>query len=366
MKAFDPRSTVARIAALEVMPAALPMDLSELSDPEWQQLLAVVRAERLEPQLAHAVAETNNAATPLQNEEAQSLHARAMATTLLLDRKLLEVAEMFDGAGVDFLALKGSASAHLDRPDPSRRAYGDVDLLVPAPHIDTAERLLAGAGGRRSYRSPRPDFDRRFGKGSSYRMADGLEVDLHRTLALGPFGLAIEPRGLFAGRENFALGGRGVRALDRPRRFLHACYHAVLGRARPRLVPLLDVVHTAPVSSEECAVVVELAGQWRAGVVVHAALAAAVDSLDWHLPAELTRLGSDLDATAQQRRWLRAYVGEGRSSARLTLSAVEAVDGWSNRVDYLTAVLWPASLSPKQAARRLARGGTAMVRGLKG
>jgi hypothetical protein len=116
----------------------------------------------------------------------------------------------------------------------------------------------------------------------------------------------------------------------------------------------------------EGAVVLELARRWRSGVVVHAALAAAIDGLGWSLPVELARMGADLDATAQQRRWLRAYVGAGRSSARLTLSAVEAVDGWSDRVDYLTAVLWPASLSAAQAMRRLARGGTALARGRKG
>ena len=251
----------ARLAALDVVPPGAPLDFVCLADDEWHQLLAVVRAERLEPQLAGAVTKATTTATPSQIDQAQSLHGRAMATTLLLDRKLLEIAALFDGAGVDFLALKGAAVAHLDRPDPSWRAYGDVDLLVPAPHIDTAERLLADAGGRRSYRSPRPDFDRRFGKGSSFRMADGLEVDLHRTLALGPFGLTIEPRSLFAGRESFALGGRGVLALDRPRRFLHACYHAVLGRARPRLVPLLDLIYTAPVAPDERAVVLELARQ---------------------------------------------------------------------------------------------------------
>ena len=49
-------------------------------------------------------------------------------------------------------------------------------------------------------------------------------------------------------------------------------------------------------------------------------------------------MGAELDATAQQRRWLRAYVEGRRSSAGLTVSAVEAVDGWRDRVDYLAAV----------------------------
>jgi hypothetical protein len=362
MNAADLRDLVVRVAADDVVAAPAPLNFSGLDDAQWQQLATVVRAERIEPQLARSVADGANQATPWQVEETRTLHARSMATTLLLDRQLLDVATLFDRGAVDFLVLKGAAAAHLDRGDPSDRAYGDVDLLVAAPHIDAAERLLADAGGQRAYQPPRPDFDRRFGKGSSFRMPEGLEVDLHRTLALGPFGLAIEPRTLFAGQEKFAIGGRELYALDRPRRFLHACLHAVLGRSRPRLVPLLDVVHTAPATADERATVVELAGAWRAGAVVHAAMAIAVDTFDWPLPVELTRVGADLRSTGQQRRWLRAYVGGGRSSARLTASAVEAIDGWRDRADYLTAVVWPSNLSVPQAARRLARGGTAMVR----
>lgn len=359
----EPRSVVAQIAAREVAASPRSIEFEGLPEAEWQQILAATRLERVEPQLAAAVADPANRAAPAQVEDALLLHARAMATALLLDRQLLEVAEIFDRAGVDFVVLKGAASAHLDRPDPSDRAYGDVDLLVPAPHIDRAEGLMVAAGGRRAYPSPRPDFDRRFGKGSSFRTNSGLEVDLHRTLALGPFGLAIEPRALFSGQARFVMGGHEVFALDRPRRFLHACYHAVLGRSRPKLVPLLDLVHAAPSSGAEAATVVDLASRWRADAVVEHAIRAAESVLDARLPRALVEARPQLRPTTQQRRWLAGYVGESRSSARLTLTAVEAIGGWHERLDYLTAVLWPSNLSAADATRRIVRGGSALLRG---
>ncbi len=139
-------SVVARIAACEVAASDRSIDFEGLPEADWQQILAATRLARVEPQLAAAVADDANRATAAQVEDAQLLHARAMATVLLLDRQLLEVAELFDRAGVDFVVLKGAASAHLDRPDPSDRSYGDVDVLVPAPHIDRAEGLMTDGG----------------------------------------------------------------------------------------------------------------------------------------------------------------------------------------------------------------------------
>jgi hypothetical protein len=192
-------------------------------------------------------------------------------------------------------------------------------------------------------------------------MPSGLEVDLHRTLALGPFGLAIDPRQLAAAGEMFALGGRALRALDRPRRFLHACYHAVLGRARPRVAPLLDVAWTAPHDEREHAAVALLATSWRSGTVVERALGLAGTELGWVPPMSARWDPTELGISAQQQRWLAGYLGDDRTSARLTLSAVEAIDGWAARADYLRAVLWPSSLGTKQAARRLVNGARSVV-----
>ena len=132
----------------------------------------------------------------------------------------------------------------------------------------------------------------------------------------------------------------------------------------PRLVPLLDVLHTAPADTDEIATVVDLATQWRAGVVVHAAMAIIVETFGCPLPAELARVGAGLRATAQQRRWLRAYVGGGRSSARLHVE-VRSRPSTVAPDRLATSRPWrsrPSKPVTSTGGRRLARGGTTLVR----
>jgi hypothetical protein len=333
-----------------------------LGSEAWGQLVALVGAQRLAPQLASIAGAGRWPVTPEQVAHSESLHAAAMATSLLLDRQLLDVARQFDAHAVPFVVLKGSAVAHLDYPDPAGRAYGDVDLLVPPSHIETAEAVVTAAGGRRAFSEPRPGFDRRFGKGSSYRMPSGLEVDIHRTLALGPFGIAVDPVELAAGQDSFVIGDRTLPALDRPRRFLHACYHAVLGRSVPRLVPLVDLVMAAPRTERDMHEVVQLAHRWQADAVLDAAIAVTVERLGWSVPGHISRAFDELSRSERQRRWLRAYRDERRSSALLTMAGVEAIPGWPDRIDYLRAALWPVGQTPSNAIRRLARGGAAIAR----
>jgi hypothetical protein len=346
---------VAALASAEIGRRDALLD-RPLEHRRWSELETRVRAERLEPQLARAVELGVLAADEQQADRAESLHQSAMATALLLDRLLLTVAERFDAASIPFAVLKGPAVAHLDYPDPARRAYGDVDVLVPSARIDRAVACLEATGSRRSRREPRPGFDRRFGKGMSFRVPTGGEVDVHRTLTLGPFGLAIDLDDLWAGRESFRIGGRELDALDRPRRFLHACLHAELGRARSRLVPLMDLVMTAPRSDSEAGAVVALARRWQCDAVVLAAVAAAAHRLRWSPPAELTAWMDRLGPSARQRRWMAGYRGDRRSSARLTLTATEALDGWGERLDYLRAVLWPSGTTMATRTARFRRG----------
>ena len=81
---------------------------------------------------------------------------------------------------------------------------------------------------------PRPGFDSRFSKGAAFTMPGGRDIDLHRTFVSGPFGLSVDLGGLFATSTPFVVGGRRLLGLGRTERFLHACYHAALGRGTPR------------------------------------------------------------------------------------------------------------------------------------
>ena len=332
-----------------------------LAAAPWARLVATVRGERLQPQLASAIASRRLPASEDQAGEAERMHAAAMATALMLDRQLLETATLLGSRSIPFRVVKGPAAAHLDYPDPSQRAYGDIDLLVPSQHVDRAVTTLTEAGGRRSYREPLPGFDRRFGKGMSFRMPSNLEVDVHRTLALGPFGLALDPDGLWDREDSFELGGRRMLAMDRSRRFLHACYHAMLGRGRPRFLPLIDLVLTAPMTDEDRWMVETLARRWQADTVVQYAVASARMQLGWEVPTGVAEMTDRLAPTPRQQRWLKGYRGRGRSSARLTLTAVEAIEGWHNRFDYVHAVLWPRGQTPSSALARF-RGAVAASR----
>ena len=271
------------------------------------------------------------------------------------------------GARVDFLVLKGAAAAHLDRADPSDRAYGDVDLLVAAPHIDTAERLLADAGGRA--RLP----------AASSRLRSSLRQ-----------GLVVPHAGRARGRPSshprvgsVRFGHRAANVVRRPRevrdRRARRCMRSIgldgsctpaftpcSGAPAPRLVPLLDVVHTAPADADESATVVELAApvaSRRGGA--RGVGDAVVDAFGWQLPAELTRMGAELRRDRPAAPMVAGVRGRGPFIGR---PDVECRRGHrrmarSGRLPGGRGVA--GELVAPQAARRLARGGRTMVRSLK-
>ena len=102
--------------------------------------------------------------------------------------------EALEKAGIAHRVLKGHAWAHTVYPDPSWRAFGDVDLLVGTDDSDRAVEVLESTGVRRTLPEVRPGFDRRFGKDATLLSASGREVDLHRLLVAGPYGLWVDER----------------------------------------------------------------------------------------------------------------------------------------------------------------------------
>ncbi len=134
---------------------------------------------------------------------------RLLATELTLEATLLRVAETFEHAVIPFRVLKGPAVAHLDYPDPALRDFGDIDLLIQPDDLDRTIAVLTEQGFARRFPEPRAGFDRRFTKSVSVVNPGGKELDLHRTLAPGVFGLRVKVAMLWdATPVQFVLGGR--------------------------------------------------------------------------------------------------------------------------------------------------------------
>jgi len=331
-------ATHVAVPAAYGLPGAPSAPAEPLDDPAWTALTDAATRERVTPLLASAVAAGAFPATDRQYGAIVRAHERSMRTCVALERTLGDAATTLEHAGVAYRVVKGPAVAHLDYPNPSLRAFGDIDLLVAAERYDDALTLLTDRGGRRRYPEVRPGFDRRFGKGACLVLADGTEIDVHRTFVAGPFGLTVDLDALFATDEQFTLGGRSLPALCREHRFVHACFHAALGDAAPRLSAQRDVAQLALDDRTDVAGALEAARAWRSDAVVARAVTTTWSRLGLQ-PTPLVRWALAHQPDRFQARALRAYSGPGRSYATQTAAGLAAVDGLAGKAAYLRAVL---------------------------
>lgn len=321
----------------------------------WDVVLLRLRQQRLLGLFLAAACDGAISLSDDQFEQARQECIAALCGDLVRERELIHIVGQLTQAGIDHRVLKGPAVAHLDYEDPALRSFVDVDLLVQAEQWDDAMRALQRSGWQRQFGEPRPGFDRRFVKAMAMtRPAGKTELDLHRTLVLGPFGLTVALRDLWSGFEPLRLTDDGLelRALRREVRFLHACFHAALGDLPARLVPLRDVAQIALSEALDLDCVIELTRSWRAEAVVARAALLAVQSLEIDDP-RLHRL-CELSPPARQIRALSSYIDPSRSYVRLTVAATGAIRNPVDKVRYVIALAAPRRdfVSSRYANRR--------------
>jgi hypothetical protein len=337
----DVRSLTHAVAAYGLASTTWELPRDELSDETWTPLIDAARQQRMSGHLAHAIARQDLVASEQQVDEARDSHLREMSLVLLLEHALLGVVDLFDAHGIPYRVLKGSAVAHLDYADPALRSFGDIDLLVPSSHFEEAAAALTAAGHQRRYPEPRPDFDRRFGKGTSFSDARFTEIDLHRTFVLGPYGLSIDLDELWAPSSTFVLGGRPVHALRTEHRFLNACYHAVLGNTPARLVPLRDVAELTLAGKIDVDEVRRTAERWRAEAVLAQAVRHAWDTLSLADRTALTFWAYRYEPEPWEHRQLSVYRRPDTGYAARSLASVRVIQGTSKKLAFLRALTFP-------------------------
>jgi hypothetical protein len=307
-----------------------------------------VAADRTAGLLQAAIDGDRLPVTPDQRDQALELHTVSMAQALVLEALLLATADRLDAAAIPFRVLKGSAVAHLDYPDPSLRAFGDVDLLVRSADFDRAAALLSSLGHHRMFQQPRPGFDRRFGKSTTFATVDGLELDLHRTFVLGPFGLTVALDEVWSSSQTFELGGRPLVALDAHSRLMHAAYHAVLGAYPARALALRDVAEMLLFGGCDDRQLIAQSATWRADAVLARAVVLAWERFRIADVTRLSSWASRHEPAADQARHLALYETSESSYTAQSLAAVAVLPRIRDKITFVRQLSLPDAEFPAE------------------
>jgi len=318
-------------------------------------LLAAVSKERLTGLALDAVAGGALELDPADADDLSVRHDDQLALDLRLERLLCTAAAELDAAGITYRALKGPLLAHTVYRDPALRSFGDIDILVRGADFDAAVDALRALEFHRRFVEPRPRFDARFSKGACLERADGLEVDLHRTLAPGPFGMLLGFTDL-VGRapQTFVLGDATITGLDRELAFVHACFHSALGDYPPRLVPLRDIAELLA-AGFDARVVIDLVTDAQCEIVLQRALDALTSVLGVPVDGEIADWARTLEPSRFDRRALRTYESSDRSYAKQAAVSLWAMPSLRHRLAYASALAIPSRNYVRARERGYAR-----------
>lgn len=260
-----------------------------------------------------------------------------------VETALLDTVSALGEAGLTPFVLKGVASAHLDYPDPMLRTFNDVDLLVRPGDIDAAIAALEGAGSRRDLPARSSSWDSRFAKDIPLVHPTGVEIDLHRSLAQGAFGLWIDPVWLVEEPSTFCLGGVDVAAGRPAARAFHAVIALTIGESDQRLAHVVDLV-LASKRVEDPSEVLELCRRCRSVALYEEAMDRIVQVLGTPVTTANRDPFTRADEPASRSEGLarRAYRTARGSHTGELLTGFLALGGVRDRVDYGRALLAPS------------------------
>ena len=351
--------------ALDHTRLALPDE--PLATDEWSSLLRDVRTHRLMGFLSGAVVHGDLPVTDEQIEDLDTEVERWMAHVLKVERLTQEVLAILEQADVDHRVLKGVSLCHTYYDNPADRVFADIDILVPSSGLSPAvEGISATLEATRALPEVRPGFDERFGKEVLLKVG-GFEIDVHRTLASGPFGLKVDLDELFSMTAvEYPIGTTTVNTLPPTPMMLAVCFNTALGDVPPRLASLRDVIQVHDRGQVDAGELLDLAQRWRAEIVVQRAVLLSWRWLERTDRPAILEWAEQYRPPVSQRLMMQSYLGRGRNYMRHA-AAVSAIPRMGDRVDYIKAIAapqddylaargWSASSHLRRSMRKLVRG----------
>jgi hypothetical protein len=224
--------------------------------------------------------------------------------------------------------VKGPAVAHGAYPEPGVRPFTDLDVLVAPASVERVLRDL----GRAGYERPRPDptagYATHVAKATALAHPNGLVVDLHRTIAPGRHGHAIDVLALLEARIAVRAGSIEVPAPSWEAHLVALALHAVVGDHLGRALSVRDVAQVASLADLDAEAVVALAHAWDATEPLALALRSAADHLGAPLPAPLAALARSASGDTSPRANAAASADRRLEELRHGGSAREQAELW--------------------------------------
>ena len=328
-----PDQFVIEIASFGLRSLDLP---SRFDDEHWQRLHHLLHLNRITG-LALAAVEAGE----LHLSESQ-LAALIEANTSIagfetgLDSLLLYLNQEL--AQFEPIVLKGAAHARLDYPDSRWRNYGDIDLLVRGKDFNPVRSFLENIGFARMQATPLSSrWEAEFAKSITVARAPNVEIDLHRTLTSGAYGLAMNEEVLREDLVEFDYDGQRLRALSQETRLIQSCLHLSIGSFTPRLSTVRDVVQLLPTTIDGVSALARRCSKLSCAVPVARSIVTASERLKVH-PGVVEEWAIAQHSTARDRVILRTHAETGAFRAQ-ALVGVLGVHGLGSRIRYLRGFL---------------------------
>jgi hypothetical protein len=319
--------------------------------------------------------------------------SRAGARASRLLETLVTTVRILRVAGVEVVALKGSALAFLHYPDPALRPMGDLDLLLKESRdLSRATDALAGAGWRALFDTPRHRVfarpDERVARPASEDPDNPIRVEVHTSFRLPVLGRVYDASAaLRAEAETRDLAGTPVHVAAGSALLLHLLLHAAEDFAGNgiRGIQAYDFRLLAAKTGAG-ALALETSDQSKIsmnGEEGEAPLLYAADAIERLFPLTFTEvfvssLSSHVDPALRARAAALPALRYTRPARGWTRTLLSLIDAPAPRVRFLLRTLFPtlgevkANAAPDASglslagvyARILARRGSLALRGL--
>ena len=314
--------------------------VAQATDGQWTELIRKIRSHKLCGLAASAAEAGSLRITDEQFDELLEIQRWMMVHALHVEKKLCEIGRALDEAGIDFAVLKGPSFANSLYSNPAWRPFSDLDLMVSTTNWRGACSVLTAKGYTRVIPEPHEGFDERFGKAAAHRAENGFEIDLHRTLVLGPFGLWLDPDELLDHTSDLWLAGRRFRRLDDTASLVNACLHAALGARPPFLMALRDVLQISQSDAVDWALLEAWTKSWRLSAALHYAFETASQMLGVEVPSQAAAILASKPRRTEIRA-LESYTTERRSRGGMALATLKAIPGLREKSAYVSYLMLP-------------------------